>query len=167
MPLTTVDLICRQDLGKLVDHRDIDLTGHDAPQKVVRVEVRTALNGRFGTERTDDAILVADELVSNALKHAGGPVSFILDIYEKGAAVAVVDRGTDIDAVPAAPSNPSNDLDDIPEDGRGMFLIAFLSTAWSVEKAEAGKVVMAFFAAPCPTRTSSAASQSLDRSTGK
>lgn len=146
MPPTTVDLVHHRDFGKLVDHRDIDLANHVAPQGVARVEVRAALNGWFNAERIDDVILVADELVGNALKHAGGPVSLILDIYEQCVVVAVADHGTDIDAVPVNPFNPSNDLDDIPEDGRGMFLVALLSTAWWVEKMEAGKVVTAFFA---------------------
>lgn len=153
MPPTTADLIQDRCLGELLLRRDIDLTGVAAPQKVVREEVRGGLVGHGSAERIDDAVLVADELVGNALTHVGGPVLLTLDIYEKGAAVRVDDQGTDTEAVPTAPTSPWNvpdegafDVDAVPENGRGMFLVDLLSTAWSVEKAAGGKAVVAVFA---------------------
>ncbi|MEU2516595.1 ATP-binding protein [Streptomyces syringium] len=150
MSPTTMELIRGGSLGQLVGHRCIGLTDLAGPQQVARDEVRAALNGRAGKEQIDDVVLAADELVGNAIQHAGGPVSLTLDTYEKGAAVGVVDRGTDTHALPAMPQCPPahGDLDVVLESGRGLYLVALLAQAWSVVQAEEGKMVQAVFVLP-------------------
>lgn len=154
MTSTATELIRDRGLGRLVQQRDVNLVGIAAPQAIARDQVRRVLTGRTSAERIDDAVLVADELVGNALQHAGGPVSLALDVYERGVSVGVADRGTDVEAVPTtATSDPWRaalggevepgdlDIDAIPEEGRGMFLIALLAAAWTVDRTDNGKVV--------------------------
>ncbi|MBV9026552.1 MAG: ATP-binding protein, partial [Streptomycetaceae bacterium] len=95
MPPTTAGLIEDQALGDLVDHRAFSLVGVTEPLELARNKVREALTGRTDEGRVDDAVLVTDELVANAIRHADGPVSLNLDFYEKGVTVGVADRGTD------------------------------------------------------------------------
>ncbi|MEU9254501.1 ATP-binding protein [Streptomyces sp. NPDC048270] len=152
MPPTTADLLRDQRLGELVNHRDINLIGYEAPQQLARSEVRTALTGRASQEQVDEAILVANELVGNAIEHTAGPLALTLDIFENGAAVGVVDCGTDVGAVPAAPptltichTDGPVDPETLPLGGRGMFLVTLYSSALSVEKTAGGKLVLALF----------------------
>ncbi|MFJ2217687.1 ATP-binding protein [Streptomyces sp. NPDC101062] len=150
MPPTTAELLCDRSLGALVDHRDISLAGCDAPQAKARFEVRMSLAGRASEERIDDVVLVADELVGNAVQHTEGPVTLTLDVFESGAVVGVVDRGTDIDAVPDAPVDRAIggedldvDIDALSVGGRGLFFVALYASALSVRKAAEGKLVLA------------------------
>ncbi|KAB7835497.1 ATP-binding protein [Streptomyces mobaraensis] len=155
MPSTAAELIQNQALGHLVDHRACYFNGVAEPLLLARRTVRDALHDRADRERVDDAVLATDELVANALRHVGGPVSLTLDLYEKGAAVGVADRGTDITAIPAAPASLLADLDDVeageigdddlPEGGQGLFLVAHCATAWCVDRTAAGKIVTAVF----------------------
>lgn len=155
MPPTTAELIEDQALGFLVEHRTFSLIGVPGPQELARKKVREALMDRTDEGRVDDAVLVADELVVNAIRHAGGPVSLNLDIYEKGVTVGVADRGTDTSAIPTAPVCFLAELDDasldkislesLPENGQGLFLVAQFATAWGVERTNHGKVVTAAF----------------------
>ncbi|MFE4829879.1 ATP-binding protein [Streptomyces sp. NPDC056672] len=145
---TTAQLIRGRSLGELVNHCDVNLAGFEAPQKVARDEVRAALAGRASGERVDEVILVADELVGNAVQHTDGPTRLTIDIFVNGAAVGVIDQGTDTGAVPADLSatvmDPVN-LDELPEGGRGILLVALYANAWSVHPADGGKLVLAVF----------------------
>lgn len=155
MPPTTAELIKDQTLGYLVDRRTFSLINVAEPLELARKKVREALTDQTDEGRVDDAVLVTDELVANAIRHAGGPVSLNLDFYEKGVTVGVVDRGTDTTVIPAAPVCFLADLDDaglgaisldsLPEDGQGLFLVAQFATAWGVERTTFGKVVTAAF----------------------
>lgn len=152
MPPTTADLIEDQAFGDLVEHRTFSLVGVTEPLELARNKVREALTGRTDEGRVDDAVLVADELVANAIRHAGGPVSLDLDFYEKGVTVGVVDRGRDTTVIPTAPVSLLLDaepgaisLDSLPEDGQGLFLVSQCATAWCVERTALGKVLTAAF----------------------
>ena len=152
MPPTAADLIEDQALGDLVDHRTFSLVGVTEPLELARNKVREALTGRTDEARVDDAVLVTDELVANAIRHAGGPLSLNLDFYEKGVAVGVADRGTDISVIPTAPVSLLAEadlgtitLDSLPEDGQGLFIVSKFATAWCVERTASGKVVVAAF----------------------
>lgn len=144
MPPTTAELIRDYGLGELVDHADVALSRVAAPQSVARQRVRTALTRHASTEQIDDAVLVTNELVGNAIQHGNGVVSMTLDVYEKGAAVSVVDRGANISAIPTASTvDLVGDADG--ESGRGLYLVAQFSTAWTVQAVEGGKAVVAVF----------------------
>ncbi|WP_234373985.1 ATP-binding protein [Streptomyces scabiei] len=140
---TSTALPCGQgrDGGSPATHAAIDLCGLDAPQSAARRIVREALAGRADDTYTDDVVLVADELVGNALEHAGAALDISLDVYDWGVAVQVRDGGEDTAAVPGNP--PAADEDD--EGGRGLFLVDVLASAWGVQGDSMGKRVIAVF----------------------
>ncbi|MFI6113294.1 ATP-binding protein [Kitasatospora sp. NPDC051164] len=140
---TSTALPCGQgrDGGSPATHAAIDLCGLDAPQSAARRIVREALAGRADDTYTDDVVLVADELVGNAVEHAGAALDICLDVYDWGVTVQVRDGGEDIAAVPGNP--PAADEDD--EGGRGLFLVDVLASAWGVQGDSMGKRVIAVF----------------------
>ncbi|WP_250305262.1 ATP-binding protein [Streptomyces sp. A 4/2] len=127
-------------LGRPLTHAVLDLRGLDAPQSAARGIVRRALT-RAPAEFMDDVVLVADELVGNAVTHAGEAVDVSLDLYPWGMVVQVRDRDRDTAAVPRE-SAPAGDED---VNGRGLFLVNELASAWRVQSDEAGKRVVAVF----------------------
>lgn len=141
-PTSTV-LPCGQerDDGREMVHAAIDLFGLEAPQSAARRIVRNTLAGKADGEYTDDVVLVADELVGNAVEHAGAALDISLDVYAWGVAVQVRDRGEDTTAVPRKPQA----ADDDAERGRGLFLTDVLASAWGVQRDEEGKRVIALF----------------------
>ncbi|MEU6346503.1 ATP-binding protein [Streptomyces sp. NPDC046977] len=150
---TTAELIQGQALGQLVDHHAFALAAKDEPLTWARETVRKLLADRTDQDRIDDTVLVATELLTNAIRHAGGPVSFTLDLYEKGVTVGVVDRGPDTTAIPSSLASYLPDMndeeaavireEDLSECGRGLFLISACAAGWGVEPARGGKVVTA------------------------
>ncbi|MFE4304717.1 ATP-binding protein [Streptomyces sp. NPDC056891] len=135
----TAELVHDRSLGELLNHRDVVLEGRPAPQRTARVVLAEML----GEARADDAKLVASELIANAIKHAGGVVLIRIEVYELGSALGVVDRDPDTEALPASPSNSSTKSTAVAMSGRGLFLVHNLSSTWSVEQTENGKIVIA------------------------
>ena len=101
----------------------------------VRAFVAEELRVLDRAELIDDAVLVASELASNALLHAQGIVG--VSVTESGECVriAVHDR-TRVPPVMARQSSEAMT-------GRGLRLVASLSTAWGAEPTDDGKVVWA------------------------
>ncbi|WP_446040127.1 ATP-binding protein [Streptomyces sp. SID1121] len=137
---TTLPCSQRLAYGNPLAHAAIDLRGLDAPQKAARDIVRKALTEALD-EYKDDVVLVADELVGNALKHAGEALGISLDLYPWGTVVQVRDRGRDTAAVPQNPMR----ADDDDVSGRGLFLVNDLASAWRVQCDDGGKRVVAVF----------------------
>ncbi|WP_424892276.1 ATP-binding protein [Streptomyces sp. XH2] len=131
--------------GDLMARHAVNLEGVIAPQQVARAKVRaTCTEGD-----PDDAVLVANELVGNAVEHTDdGPLELLLDVYQRGMTVAVADGDPDVTAVPARPArppaSPTADTEDIPEGGRGLFLIDQHSMTRTVEQHGDGKIITAF-----------------------
>ncbi len=105
------------------------------------------LTGRVG----DDAALVASELVTNAVVHAGTEVRLTCRLEDTGALVVEVadlhpSRAPRDDAAEA----PAHDL---PEYGRGLRLVAALAESWGVTYRAGSKTVWARL----PTRESAPA----------
>lgn len=121
-------------------HESVDLRGCEAPQSAARQLVRDALS-EVPPDYRDDVVLVADELVGNALEHGGDAVSVSLGRYVWGAVVVVRDSCGDIAAVPREPALAADD--DV--NGRGLFLVNMLASAWHVQSDGAGKRVVAVF----------------------
>lgn len=155
MPPTAADLIRELPLGPLVDHHAFALTAREEPLVWARKTVRRVLAGRTDQGRIEDAVLVVVELLTNAIRHAGGPVCLTLDLYEMGVIVGVVDRGRDTTAIPTDDDSLLPNLPgevtaatgggDLPESGRGLFLVNAFANGWGVEPAREGKVVTAAF----------------------
>ncbi|NUQ95072.1 MAG: ATP-binding protein [Streptomyces sp.] len=153
MPPTAAELVREQTLGPLVDHHTFALTAKEEPLAWARETVRSLLKDRAESAQIDDTVLVVIELLTNAIQHAGGPVSLTLDLYEKGVTVGVVDRGRDTTAIPTTPvgfladlqdeSAASDEGEDMAEDGRGLFLVSAFATGWGVEPVREGKIVTA------------------------
>ena len=92
---------------------------------------------RWGVEDVlDDAVLIASELVENAVRHAGSAPSLRLELRPGQFTVAVRDD----DPTPPAP----RPLDSSQPGGRGMPLVETLSKAWGVSPSPGGgKVIWA------------------------
>ncbi|WP_326841055.1 ATP-binding protein [Streptomyces sp. NBC_01558] len=151
MLATTAELVHDRSFGDLLIHRDVVLDGLDAPQRAARTGLADVLDGH-ADDHFFDIMLVVSELVANATQHSSGAVLIRIELYEFGAAVGIVDRGTDITAIPVRPSNPSVDEGAVAESGRGLFIVDSLASAWSVEETESGKIVIAILSLPAGPR---------------
>jgi hypothetical protein len=97
----------------------------------------------------DDALLVANELVANAVSHAGRADLLRLELGPRFLTIAV----TDPDPAPPLLETPSPEA----ESGRGMFLIDQVGSAWGVIRAGTGKTTWCALrvTAAAPTRAGS------------
>jgi anti-sigma regulatory factor (Ser/Thr protein kinase) len=127
--------------GRPDRHAALDLRGLDGPQSAARGMVRSALTETPDEEFRDDVVLVADELVGNAIEHAGEALDISLDLYPWGTVVQVRDGSRNTAAVPQNPVRVGDD----EVGGRGLFLVNALASAWRVQRDDAGKRVVAVF----------------------
>jgi serine phosphatase RsbU (regulator of sigma subunit)/anti-sigma regulatory factor (Ser/Thr protein kinase) len=108
--------------------------------------VRDAVR-RWGNEAVvDDAVLIASELVTNAIVHAGTPaeVSCTLLRDQRGAARAVRVSVSDLHpgrSIPALCVGPLQEGSGQSEGGRGLFLSARLASSWGVQYTHSMKQV--------------------------
>ncbi|WP_158303094.1 ATP-binding protein [Prauserella endophytica] len=104
------------------------------PTRDVRQLVRRVLAGRDGIV-ADDAVLVVDELVSNAHRHARGPRTCRLGLVSQGRRLRIeVD-----DASLAGPRMRTPDR----SGGRGLVLVDQLASSWGVQHHADHKTVWA------------------------
>ncbi|MGJ7441094.1 methanogen output domain 1-containing protein [Aquipuribacter sp. MA13-6] len=120
----------------------------------LRQEVRAYLrrHAEPGTD-TGDADLVVEELVGNAVRHAGGPVWVSLSWRELSPTMRVLDLGPGFDpsllgevsAAPVArpPQHVPESLEDVDplllaESGRGLFLVSHLAESLQAHTRDAG-----------------------------
>ncbi|MCD0485215.1 ATP-binding protein [Streptacidiphilus sp. ASG 303] len=116
---------------------------------LVRAQVRRELARRgVSAEITADVILVASELVTNAVLHAG-PGQLLVD-------VALTCRGGDVlvevtDSCPKQPAmsgtQPGGYAEVEQDGGRGLLLVHALAEAWGVRETGPGKTVWAIMSA--------------------
>lgn len=115
------------------------------PSGLARRHVREFLEGRAAPERVDDAVLVASELVGNALRHtAGGPDCMCVEVYRDVAVLRVHDAGRDVSRVRARSAEKS--LDELTGSGLGLLLVGELASEWSVRPTAIGKEVVVVLA---------------------
>jgi anti-sigma regulatory factor (Ser/Thr protein kinase) len=114
---------------------------HDpASAAVVRRSVSADLVGRgVNQECIDDVVLVASELVGNAVTHAPARIDAELGISWDVEPDCVVVRV--LDGSPELPRRrTTNDTD---TRGRGLFIVAALARDWGVRRTDRGKQVWA------------------------
>jgi two-component sensor histidine kinase len=90
---------------------------------------------RWEVSNIYDVVLVVNELVTNAVQHSNGVVMLGLGRRPDGVRVAVRDDSS------ATPSRRRHDLESLG--GRGLALVASLSTDWGVSDRLGGKIVWA------------------------
>ena len=104
---------------------------------------RAAVQGLL-RDQPDDvrhiAVLLTDELVTNALVHGGGRFSLAVEVAEHTLQVRVGDGSPDTPRV----LHPPDDR----EHGRGMAIVDALASAWGTDQEPARKVVWFELALP-------------------
>ena len=96
---------------------------------------RTQLTHWALHEQIDDTELLVSELVTNALRHAWGPIRLTFSLTSQDGGL----RCEIEDANPAGPLRRQAREHD--EAGRGMHLLSLLSRCWGSHRTRAGKVV--------------------------
>jgi anti-sigma regulatory factor (Ser/Thr protein kinase) len=105
---------------------------------MARFYVRAALNYHNLGDYAENAEVVASELVTNAIAHAGArAVGLELTYLEDSWAIEVI--VTDSCPLPPVPHDPAADT----EHGRGLHLIDALSARWGWQRRDPGKAVYA------------------------
>lgn len=111
------------------------------PSGLARRHVRETLEGYASPERVDDAVLIASELVGNAVRHTvGGPDCMCVEVYQNVAVLRVHDAGRDVSRVQARSAEEA--LDELTDSGLGLLLIEELAAGWSVRPTAIGKEVV-------------------------
>jgi anti-sigma regulatory factor (Ser/Thr protein kinase) len=104
--------------------------GTSAPRRA-RHEIAAHLNGELGAERTEDAVLLVGELVTNSVLHAatGAAHEIVLELIIglDDVRVAVTDGGS-------ATMPMIQPLDPVRPGGRGLFLVDTLSDRWGMRR---------------------------------
>ncbi len=93
---------------------------------------------RMSLERSDEdlialVVLLADEVVTNAVQHGEGPIDLGIETNEERVKVTVRDR-SDARPVPGEPAHHA-------EEGRGLSIVESLASRWGVSAMEPGKSV--------------------------
>jgi two-component sensor histidine kinase len=110
-----------------------------------RFVARTLRDWDADPSRVEEVMLVANELVSNAIVHARSAP--LVSLTQAGDELVL--RVGDDSRTPPVAQAPSND----ESSGRGLLLVEALSDRWGVDVGESGKTVwVAFEGAISPTR---------------
>lgn len=89
---------------------------------------------RVDRDTSDTAVLLATELVTNAVEHGSGGAHMDATVQEGLIRLEVTDSST---VVP----HPNTSVSDLDERGRGLLLIDALSSRWGVQPRPDGKTV--------------------------
>lgn len=104
--------------------------------RIARAFVRSTLTGWELDGHVDDAVLVATELITNAVVHARTDV--VLTLRSDGYRYVRIEAE---DQDPSLPVRPARSVDSIS--GRGLTLIDALATAWGYQARRDGKTLWA------------------------
>ncbi|MDQ0778375.1 anti-sigma regulatory factor (Ser/Thr protein kinase) [Streptomyces aurantiacus] len=117
----------------------VNLAEEAEPLPHVRDQVRQTLDGHASASVVDDAVLVASELVGNAVRHTvTGPDCISVEVYRDVAVVSVHDADADADSV-----RPRKDVSYDDLGGRGLRIVDELTADWFARTTAIGKVVVA------------------------
>ena len=102
--------------------------------RAAREFVADALEDQGFRGDTETVLLLASELVTNAVRHAATPFEITVEVEDEGVRVAVID--VDVDHGPRM-------LRPAPDDtnGRGLLLVDQLSAVWGSDRVGRGKAV--------------------------
>lgn len=129
-----VDLL--EDLGaKATQHATLKGLADLASVRRAREFVEVTLTRWQTGVDIDSGLMVTSELVTNAITHARSSCELRLSVTAHALRIEVVDHG---------PGTPDLQVpSDRDEHGRGMHIIAALTTAWGIEIVSGGKIVWA------------------------
>jgi anti-sigma regulatory factor (Ser/Thr protein kinase) len=119
---------------------EITLPGVERSVPVIRHCVAAMLSAA-GHADADDVLLVASELVSNAVVHsrssqANGRVTVVIaDVGGQAVHIEVIDEGSD--GLPRA-----READPHSGGGRGLFLVEHVSAKWGIREMDAGRMAV-------------------------
>jgi len=129
-----------------VQSRHVRLTTGPAAAAEARRQVRAAIRSWDVPVDPDTAVLLACELVTNAIRHETGPaITLVVSCSRGRLRVDVHDTARCLPTVADAPVDA--------ETGRGLMLVATLSDEWGIYRTPAGKAVyfaLAFQPRPVP-----------------
>jgi anti-sigma regulatory factor (Ser/Thr protein kinase) len=91
-------------------------------------------SARIDTETSETAVLLATELVTNAVEHGRGAAYLDADVADQVIRLEVTDSST------VAP-RPNTEVGELDERGRGLILIDALASRWGVRPRPDGKTV--------------------------
>jgi CheY-like chemotaxis protein len=118
------------------EHLDLELPADPASVAEARAFVRTTFaSWDVDYELTQDVLIIASELVTNAITHANSACELRLAADEAKVRISVLDRG---DGTPDLLAHS-----DTRPHGRGLHIVGALSTAWGVDRMPEGKLVWA------------------------
>jgi anti-sigma regulatory factor (Ser/Thr protein kinase) len=109
------------------------LTQGTAAAAEARRHVREAIEAWGTPVDSYLAALLTSELVTNAIRYAGGPVKLFVTCSAGHLRVYVHDTSPELPALLDTPADA--------EDGRGLMLVASLATDWGCYRTSAGKAV--------------------------
>lgn len=95
--------------------------------------VREALLAHAGPEIVDTAVLLASELITNAVLHGRSEVELTVEINRTGVKVSTADMNSRLPVMQSA--------DELALDGRGIAIVDLLASSWGVSATDGGKIV--------------------------
>jgi hypothetical protein len=120
--------------------RSTELPGGSAASSYARMLVRAACSDWQIREEVDDrSTVVVNELVTNAVQHAGGQPTLLLTCDDRGFTVGVRDGSSRLPVLPACDPHPAT---------FGLLMVQELSESWGVTPHAIGKTVWALL---CPS----------------
>jgi len=103
--------------------------------RLARNTVQAFCRTHGAVELADDAALLASELVANAVEHAGGEVTLVVEAHDGGLTVRVSDDNARL------PVGSDADAASLGERGRGLLVVDAIAGDWGTTRHSTGKSV--------------------------
>lgn len=122
---------------RYLERIDMRLPRDPSAPGLARAELRQAVEARLGEAELGAAVLLASELVTNAVLHASqdndDPIEFRISSYPDRVRIDVIDAGPGFDpnAIEQGPRKPESG-------GRGLLVVDRLATRWGIRPGPEG-----------------------------